>query len=165
MSIVNGAVLDLTTRKPSEVSYRPFFKQTWEYRLNRSLSGGPLKVNGVAYEKGIATHSFTSLTFELGGKYSRFSAICGVDDSAADEGSVDFRVLLDGRVVYESGVLKKGEQSRVDLKLGDAKELVLETGFGGDDDIGDHGDWCVPRLIEDIAQAVRKLPVQSPNGG
>ena len=81
-------VSDLT---PSRVEQHTLLGASWPVRHDRNVAGGPIRLGGKRYAKGLGVHSYTSLSYELGGAYERFSAVVGVDDSVAPRGSVVFR--------------------------------------------------------------------------
>lgn len=65
-------------------------------------------------------------------------------DGKTDAGSVIFSVLLDGKEIYNSGVMRSGEAAReIDLPLKKGVlELVVED--AGDGESGDHAVWIDP---------------------
>lgn len=104
--------------------------------------GGPLKVAGVRFAKGLGTASPGSITYALGGKCSRFTAHVGQDDEKGAPGSVQFSVVADGKTVYTSPVQKPGMAAAVvDVPLTGAQSVQLVTGDGGDGPGNDHADW------------------------
>ncbi|MFV0506548.1 MAG: NPCBM/NEW2 domain-containing protein [Bacteroidales bacterium] len=65
-------------------------------------------------------------------------------DSKPDEGSVVFRLVHDGKEIYNSGVIRKGEPARelsVDVRGGILELLVDDAGDGKS---GDHAVWLSP---------------------
>ncbi|MFM8981548.1 MAG: NPCBM/NEW2 domain-containing protein, partial [Spartobacteria bacterium] len=102
-------------------------------QLNKSIGGKPLSIGGRVFEKGLGTHSPAEVAFDLHGTARRFSAWVGVDDGAQAPGSVSFRVVGDGRVLWESGVMKAGEPAKeVSVDLTGVRRLMLLVGNGGD---------------------------------
>ncbi|GAA4899197.1 endo-alpha-N-acetylgalactosaminidase family protein [Streptomyces coeruleoprunus] len=53
--------------------------------------GGPLRIGGVPYAKGLGTHAPAAVRYYLGGRCASFTADVGVDDSQGTRGSVRFR--------------------------------------------------------------------------
>lgn len=69
----------------------------------------------------------------------------GSGDGSLGEGSVVFRVMGDGKEIYNSGKIHKGEKARiliVDVSAVDVLELMVED--AGDGVSGDHADWIDP---------------------
>jgi hypothetical protein len=68
--------------------------------------GNPLSIGGTQYAKGLGTHAPSEVTIALGARCSAFDASIGLDDETTADGSVDFQVLADGQVRYDSGILR-----------------------------------------------------------
>jgi beta-galactosidase len=125
-------------------------------RLDRSVTGRQLSIRGCRFEKGIGVHAFSSLTFNLDGQFEKFLATVGIDDSAAPYGSVVFRVLVDGKPLFESRPLRGDEPAMpiaIDVRGGSV--LTLECRDAGDLDISDHADWADALLLRAKASTIR----------
>ncbi|MCX7820012.1 MAG: NPCBM/NEW2 domain-containing protein [Kiritimatiellae bacterium] len=111
---------------------------------NRNVRGGPMQMGGRAFERGVGTHAESLLRLALPTRSARFCAWVGVDDAAgAGRGSVEFRVLGDGRLLWSSGRLRGGEPPRrVELTLGEIRQLVLRVTDGGDGTTDDLANWA-----------------------
>jgi alpha-galactosidase len=99
------------------------------------------------YEHGLGTHSFSELHIALNDSATAFDAIVGVDDEVKKRGSVKFQAFVDGRQVFDSGIMRGGDDPkpvRIDLK--GAKRLLLIVNDGGDGIENDHADWANARL-------------------
>ncbi len=122
----------------------------------KSVEGNPLSVGGQKFEHGVGTHAISHMRLDLGGKGSRFEAQVGVDDEAQNRASVEFFVLGDKRILWQSGVMKKGEApKKVDVDLTHVKSLGLLVTGAGDGIDWDHADWCDARL--DFHSAVNSV--------
>lgn len=112
-----------------------------------AILGTPLSIGGRRFARGLATHAASEIVYHLGGQYARFIAMVGRDDSHP-EGSVVFRVLGDGRLLFESPVTRGGEPARpVDVPLAGVAELRLVVDDAGDGTHFDHADWADARLL------------------
>src|SRR6185312_8856415 len=90
----------------------------------------------------------------------RFSAEVGVDDGAGKEGSVEFIVSGDGKVLWRSGVLKTGDPAKpVNVNLAGIKTLVLQVTDADDGESNDHADWANAKIEVSRGAA---LPVALP---
>ena len=118
--------------------------QGWgDAQRDQSVDGNRLRIAGQAFEKGLGTHADSLLYIQLDGGSRRFTALVGVDDEAGRLGSVEFRVLADGKRIYESGLIKSGQAARpVDLDVTGVKMLILIVGAGPDGMNYDHADWA-----------------------
>jgi alpha-galactosidase len=126
-------------------------QQGWQNaRKDLSVDGNPLKIAGRAFAKGVGTHADSLLYVELNGGSARFNAWVGLDDEVlntqreggARPGSVEFRILADGKRIYTSGRMKSGDAAKeVDVDVTGVAMLVL-TVDSGDDMNYDHADWA-----------------------
>jgi alpha-galactosidase len=118
-------------------------------RADRSVTGQPLSVAGTKFEHGVGTHAKSSLWIELGGGSERFLASVGVDDDVQSErASIAFQVLGDGRTLWESGVMRRGDPPKpVDVGLEGVQRLLLLVGDAGDGIDYDHADWADARFV------------------
>jgi hypothetical protein len=90
------------------------------------------------------------LVYSLGGDYERFQAWVGIDQEMEHypQASVEFKVQVDGRVAFESGVMRVDTAAkRVDVSVKGAKELRLIATDAGDTNSCDHADWAEAVLI------------------
>jgi hypothetical protein len=128
----------LTTAMASSVT------QGWrQTQTDASIIGQPLSIAGRRYEKGLGTHAPGDIVFKLNRRNKKFIADVGVDDHGDKTGSVVFKVLLDGKAAFESGLMKWGEPARhVALDVTGVSELKLAVSDGGDGVRGDHADWA-----------------------
>lgn len=114
-----------------------------------AADGVTMMIGGVAYTKGIGTHSTSKLTWALGAQYKQFVASVGVDDEVdgAAMGSVVFRVVVDGVEAYNSGVVTYQDAAKpVEVNVGGANTLELFVDDGGDNNSYDHANWANARL-------------------
>jgi len=143
-----GKLVWLSDVVPSRTSTTGFFNRAWEPRMNRSVWGAPLTVDGVSYEHGVGCHARTELEYALDGKYVLFVTSVGIDDETRGTGAALFSVAVDGRALL-APVLVKGREKPRPLKLNVAgvRRLTLTVDFGPEQDFGDHVDLLDARLI------------------
>ncbi|MCF6228641.1 MAG: NPCBM/NEW2 domain-containing protein, partial [Planctomycetes bacterium] len=110
--------------------------------------GGAISIRGKVYPKGIGVHAISKLTFDLNKGFRRFISDIGVDDSAGNLASVEFKVYADGKLVYESGVLRRsGKVKQIDIDVLNVSELVLEVTAADNADIQDRANWANTKLV------------------
>jgi alpha-galactosidase len=81
--------------------------------------GDPMRMQGKTYSHGVGVASTSILSFLLEGKATAFSATVGVDDLGVKMLPHFFYVMGDGKILFESGEMKLGDQPKsfaVDLK-------------------------------------------------
>ena len=116
-------------------------------QVDKSVTGGPLSIGGQTFAHGVGTHAVSEFSLELHGTSRLFSAWVGVDDAATAPGSVIFDVLGDGKVLWESGVMRAGERAKeVSVELTGVQRLTLRVGDASDGNGMDHADWAEARL-------------------
>jgi hypothetical protein len=126
----------------------------WPVRQDRAVGGGPLSMAGQVFSKGLGVHSFTELTFDIGGAYETFVATIGLDDAVRPRGHVVFRILGDDQVLFDSGAVTGQDEPReikVDVSAVGVLKLVVDYGDGLD--LADHADWGNARLLRPPADA------------
>ena len=114
----------------------------------KSIDGNPLSIGGQKFERGVGTHAVSAYLLNLDGKGKRFYALAGVDDEAdSAKASVDFVVLGDKKILWESGVMKRGNApKKIDVDISNIKLLGLLVADAGDGIDWDHADWCDAKL-------------------
>lgn len=125
---------------------------------DENYAGKRLSLGGKPYLRGIWTHAFNDgrpadIVVDIAGKgFGTFAADAGLDDSSGG-GSIQFQILIDGKVSAQSANMKSGQVHRfhVDIAAG-AKTLTLRVLNGGDGYTSDHADWGLARLIK-VGQA------------
>lgn len=148
-----GAFDFLSDLDPVEVAERSFFPGlVWNWQRDRTTTGNPLRLGGVEYPKGLGVHAYSALTYRLDGRYRRLRARIGIDDEVSrlqTRGAVVFRVLVDGKEVYTSPLVRGLEPPLTlpDLDLSGAGRLTLIADFGDDSHAGDRADWAMAILV------------------
>ena len=114
---------------------------TTEIFRNVSPGGKVLMLGGKAWFAGISTRSNNIITYQLGGKYSRFSARIGIDGESGDGGSVGYRFFKDDKLILDSGVMKGSSPAKfITLDLSKSNTFKIEVTDGGDGGNGDDAD-------------------------
>ncbi len=112
-----------------------------------AADGGPLRLNGTTFAKGLGVHVASELVLSLGGSCSAFQATVGVDDEVGSNGSVRFQVFGDGVLLWESAVLTGASASvPVNVNVSGRSSLRLVAVGGVNEDFG-HADWAEARIV------------------
>jgi len=143
----------LSDLKPRDVQYVPFFDiNLYEYRRDRSLDGTPLTLAGKTYAKGLAMHSKATLKYRIGGEYTRFRAIAGIDDSVRGQNkheNVQLVISGDGKKLFDQEVKATDPPRPIDLDVAGVRDLEILVDFGSDmRDIADHLDLADAKLLK-----------------
>jgi len=114
---------------------------------NVAGDGKTITLGGVTFEKGIGVHAASEIDVPLGGQYKSFLADVGVDDEVMANGSIVFRVLVDGVEKFNSGTMTgDAPAKKVMVDVSGKQTLKLVVDDGGDGIGSDHGDWAGARL-------------------
>ena len=120
-------------------------RQDWgKPQADKSVDGNALTIAGTKYEHGLGTHAASLLYVDLKGGSTRFTASVGVDDEVTGKPiGIRFSVNGDGRDLWKSGAMKKGDAAeKADVDVTGVKTLVLVVENEGDNIAYDHADWA-----------------------
>ena len=137
----------------------------WPIRINRSVNGGPLSLDGHVFLRGLGVHSRTEISFKLDGVYESFVATIGLDDSVRPRGSVVFRVLghsdneKSRAVLFDSDLITGQDEPRdIIVPLENVTNMTLVVDYGDDLDLADAAVWGDARLLKPEKKSERKAP-------
>ena len=136
-----------------------YITQGWEGMIpgiNAAIGGRSIKVNGTHYKKGLGLHADSEVVYDLDGRYSRFTAVIGIDDEVNsedmnnDRDGATFRVYSvneegEDELLYERYINAPGTSPTVNVDVSGVKQLRLETNMGGNN-AQDHTDWADAKL-------------------
>lgn len=137
------------------------------------------RLGGVTYPHALPLVSDGDITIDLGGVATKFVAMVGVDDGAPPAGggppgaapappppagSVVFGAWVDGKKVFESDVMHRGDAPKpVSLDVTNAKTLVLAVADANDGVAGDNADWAgAAVIVKPGQQGQLKIAVPAP---
>jgi len=142
--------------KPEATVWTPYFgsaetspaRELFRPRVDQSLDGGPLRLDGQEYAKGIAVHSRTEITYRLPEKFRTFQALAGIDDRLRPGGNVRLVILGDDRTLFEETLSGKDPARALKLDISGVNRLKLIVDFGDATDVGDALDLCEARIVK-----------------
>ncbi len=118
--------------------------------------GEPLRIGEQTYTLGLGDHAPSETIFMLDGQYLTFEAACGVHLQASDTGTVLFKVFVDDREVFNSGVLRQTDPAKpMRVSLEGASELRLVAEDAGDGITCDMANWVNLVLTSNPAAPAR----------
>lgn len=141
-------VVYLSDLTPTSQQIQGQIHDPWPIRWDRSVSNGPIRLDGRTFDKGIGVHARTELVYTLNGAFEQFCATIGIDDAVRPRGQVIFQLFGDGQPLFDSGPVD-GLQPPFDLcvDLAAVSQLTLLVDYGPRADLADHADWADARLI------------------
>jgi len=135
----------------------------------RSWRGTPFRIGDKTYAGGLAFNSTKHLLVVLGRPAERFVAEVGLENNdstragaAMGNGSVTFHVLVDGKEVFASPVLRLEDAARVvDVPLNGARQFEIRVKDGGDGRGWDQALWADAevRLRDGAGTLLQDLPL------
>jgi hypothetical protein len=154
---VVGRAVYLSDLQPAAYRQTPYLDLKWPYHADRNVTGGLLRCGGQLFLKGLGVHSAARLVYRLAPLSSRagqqasparFEASIGIDDSTSGGGSVVFHVLVDGRELFTSGIIRGGDApAPISVDVTGATSLELFADYADSGDVLDHADWLDARLV------------------
>jgi len=143
-------VVYLSEVSAAKVAEAGTFDVTFPFRRDRSSAGGPIRLGGKVYRRGLGMHSRCEVTYDLAGRYAVLAAAAGIDDAGGGRGNATLHVLGDGKDLLEPLRLVGGDKPvpvRCDVK--GVRTLTIRADFGPDKvDVGDHVSLGDARLIK-----------------
>jgi alpha-galactosidase len=123
--------------------------QEWgDPHRDQTVDGHGLSIGGSKFEHGLGTHAHSVVRIALGGHGQSFAASVGVDDEVGRRGSIAFKVVGDGKTLWESGVMRGGDAAKpVSVKLEGVRMLVLRVDDADDGISFDHADWADASIV------------------
>ena len=138
----------LSELKPVAVEQTPAFQRVWPPHFDTAVVGGPIRLGGRSWERGITAIPRTRVTWLLERKFDRFAATIGLGDEVGDAGNAVFRVLGDGKELFVAASVQGGQAPRAILvDVTGVDKLTLEVDFGEALDLGDHCVWADARVV------------------
>ncbi|WP_372369927.1 NPCBM/NEW2 domain-containing protein [Candidatus Uabimicrobium sp. HlEnr_7] len=144
---------DLDSKKIKN-KYTPYFPNTIIkdiVKRDQSYSGKPLQIRGQRFFKGLGVISKTEISVNLDRKFKKFRCYVGIDDEIAERykkqsnflgGSVVFRILLDGKVAYESDIVYHFSAIvPIDISIKNKSVMTLVVDFGDNAHVNDYANW------------------------
>jgi hypothetical protein len=146
----NTKMVNVSELTPIAVEQVSFFDRLIPWVRDKSWNNRPLKLDGKTYGRGLAMHSRSVLTYDLGGEFASFRAVLGIDEDAGERGRVNCRVTVDDQELFSKIDLRAGEKPLpIEVSVKGGKVLKLEVDFGEDEDTGDRVIWANARFYRE----------------
>lgn len=109
---------------------------------DKSAANRPLRIAGRTFARGLGTQLETTVFLAAHGA-TRFTALVGVDDATPTDDPVTFEVWADGRTLWRSGELRRGQPAvPVNVEVRGARDLRLLTLESGRALSQAYADWA-----------------------
>lgn len=112
-------------------------------KTGRCITGAAMRIANETFLKGVGTHAYSRMLIDLHGRASSFTAKVGLDDAAYVHASISFFVLGDGKLLWASGPMKKGDKAKViDVNLTGIRKMGLLVTVNREDISENYADWA-----------------------
>jgi hypothetical protein len=131
----------LSDLEPARVTQTSTEERIEQYRRDKNLDDGPIRLGGTLYAKGISLHATTELEYDLKGEFREFKAVVGIDDLVGGiDGPTILKIDGDGKELYSLTVTRKDkERARpLTLNIKDVQKLKITVTSGDLLDLGKH---------------------------
>jgi len=122
--------------------------QDWAVpNANLSCDSNDLSIAGKTYDRGVGTHAISKILINTNKSGDRIKGACGVDDESGDQATVEFYILGDGEILWDSKRMKKGYKAKeFDVDILGISKIGLYVSDAGDGIHYDHADWVNVRI-------------------
>ncbi len=118
----------------------------------------PLKIKGQPFAKGLGHHAPGTISVALDRQFSRFEAKVGVQQQDGTAGSVVFKVYVDDKLAFQSGVMRQTDGAQaVSLPVAGVDELRLVVEDGADGIACDVANWAEAVLVRDESASMQEF--------
>lgn len=94
---------------------------------DRAHGGAEMRMNGLHFRRGLGVGADSRLDIALTGDWRLLRADLGIDDSCRDAGGLQFQVWGDGRLLYDSGLVRAPGVVKPELDVRGLRHLSLRT--------------------------------------
>jgi len=148
VEILGGRRIWLSELTPIAAEHASMGALNWAWRRDRNVLGGPLRIAGRPFDRGLGVHSQSRLVYALDGRFQTLVVEPGVDDDSGPFADVTARIIVDGQVRFERSHLRQGHSAgRQRIDLAGAIRLELLVLFGENADVQDRFDWADAAFI------------------
>lgn len=157
VEFAGAGLVYLSDLEPDSYRWTPYFgregrvpalEKFYRPRRDTALDSSVIKLDGIEYDRGVALHSRTEMTYRLPEPFERFQALAGIDDRLRPRGNVLLRILGDQQVLFEATVAGVDSALPIDISLRGVKTLTIVADFGLDLAVGDHLILAEARLLK-----------------
>ncbi|MPQ44031.1 glycoside hydrolase family 2 TIM barrel-domain containing protein [Clostridium tarantellae] len=127
-------------------------------KKDKSIDGNTITLfdgfKNVKFNKGIGTHSNSTIVYDISGKdYKFFESYIGLDQeiNAPQCDGIRYTIVVDNEQVYDSGkMMPKDKAKFIRIDIEDASEIKLIVDKVGNDS-NDHADWANAMFVKEVA--------------
>ncbi len=114
--------LELTSMQPTA------HKQIWgNLQQNASIDGHAFTINGKTYANGFGIHASSETHFNLQKKFTRLTAIVGLDEESLCSDGFTYKVVGDGKTLHQSNPISYKNPDTLDISVLGVRDLLFTT--------------------------------------
>jgi hypothetical protein len=125
LDYTNDKVAFLSDLKPAEVIKPGTSLFMADPHFDRNLENSPLQLEGQVYGKGLALHAHTELAYQLDGKYRKFEAVVGMDDTVGGDGPSQVKIEADGQALWSDTVDRAAKPRKLEADVSGVRQLRI----------------------------------------
>ncbi len=148
MTIRSSRLAFLSDLDPIEVEESRLVTLPQPWQRDKSVARKTLTLGERKFDRGIGTHAYSKLVFDVAGNYDAFSAIIGIDAAADRHGDCIFVVVADGQELARERMTGTTEPKELKLDITGVKQLALIVEPGEELDLADLANWADARVIK-----------------
>jgi NPCBM/NEW2 domain len=149
LTMRQGQAVYLSDLVPKGYDFTPFLGIHWPLVPDANLAGRQLSLGRDFYDKGLAMHAKSQVTYDLDGPYKWFEALVGLEDTASS-GQAQVSVTVDGKSVLPAKELNRlNPVLPVRIDIAKARSMTLSVDFSNFGDVQARVNWADARLIKE----------------
>lgn len=148
MTIRSSRLAFLSDLEPVEVEESRLVTLPQPWQRDKNVARKTLTLGERKFDRGIGTHAYSKLVFDLAGNYDAFHAIIGIDAAAERHGDCIFVVVADGQELARERMTGTTEPKELKLDIVGVKQLALIVEPGEELDLADLANWADARVIK-----------------
>lgn len=90
-------------------------------------SANLMQMNGLKFHKGLGVIGQSEMEYHLKGDWHTFRADVGIDDACRTAGGLQFQIVGDGKLLFDSGLIEAPAVVKPELDIRGIEKLVLKT--------------------------------------
>lgn len=124
-----------------------------------TASGDTMQIAGNQFFRGVGVQTISALSFQLNGEAKKFTAEVGVDDSGNSDIPVQFFVIADRKILFESGEMRVGDApKKVDVNLKGVRRLALLVTDNVEKRSRTYCNWADAKILMNNGQMPENIP-------
>ena len=153
INVRSDRITYLSDLAPVDIEERSIGSASYTWQSDRNVFGEPLTLYSSEdeyqeFQRGIGTHSYCRLEFEVADGFGRFNATVGLDKQSQQRGDCEVSVRGDGIELWSGQLNRDNLIQEIDVDIEGVSRLTLLVKPGKHLDLGDHVNWVNAKLLK-----------------